>query len=83
MIRPAPVRVSGNIVDDTTRTEPVKERFGLCADCIHAQQITSSKGSTFLLCGLSKTDARFLKYPRLPVLSCSGYQKASSPRDIA
>lgn len=76
MIRPVPVGVPGNIVADTTRTEPIKERFGLCADCIHAQQITSSKGSSFLLCRLSKTDARFPKYPRLPVLSCWGYQKS-------
>ena len=50
-----------------------KNKLGLCADCRHAQQIKSSKGSLFLLCTLSKTDPRFLKYPRLPVLACSGY----------
>jgi hypothetical protein len=78
-----PLRVSGNIVAHTTETERINERLGKCADCIHAQQIASSKASTFLLCGLSKTDARFPKYPRLPVLSCSGYQKASRPPDIS
>jgi len=34
------------------------------------------------MCALSKTDSRFDKYPRLPVLACSGYHekqtKASS-----
>jgi len=59
---------------DATETERTK--LGLCAGCVHAQLIASSKGSTFLLCGLNKTDPRFPKYPRLPVLSCSGYQKA-------
>ena len=46
---------------------------GLCASCIHAQRIDSSKGSTFVLCRLSHTDARFPRYPRLPVLACDGY----------
>lgn len=59
------------------QTNRDKARKGLCADCQFAQQIRSSKGSTFLLCGLSKTDPRFSKYPRLPVLTCSGYQESA------
>jgi hypothetical protein len=50
---------------------------GLCADCFHARQIESDRGSTFILCELSLTDPRFPKYPRLPVLSCPGYLKKS------
>jgi len=46
---------------------------GLCATCIHAETITSSKGSEFVLCRLSYVDTRFTRYPRLPVLVCSGY----------
>jgi hypothetical protein len=57
---------------DTAVTE---ERAGLCADCVHARSVESSRGSLFLLCELSRSDARFAKYPRLPVLSCPGYQK--------
>jgi hypothetical protein len=49
------------------------QAFGLCADCRHARLIASAKGSRFLLCQLSEGDPRFPKYPRLPVLSCSGY----------
>ena len=47
--------------------------LGLCADCLHARFIKSSKGSQFLLCQLSHTDPSFPKYPRLPILACSGY----------
>jgi hypothetical protein len=46
--------------------------LGLCADCIHARRIESEKGSQFLFCRLSQTDPSFPKYPRLPVLTCSG-----------
>jgi hypothetical protein len=48
-------------------------RRGLCADCLHARLIESSKGSQFLLCQLSQSDPSFPKYPRLPVLACAGY----------
>jgi hypothetical protein len=54
-----------------------RDKAGLCADCANAQRIESSRGSAFLLCQLSRTDPRFLKYPRLPVLSCSGYAQSS------
>jgi hypothetical protein len=47
---------------------------GLCSDCLNARRIESPHGSVFLLCYLSVSDARFPKYPRLPVLSCDGYK---------
>jgi hypothetical protein len=50
------------------------DRVGLCATCTHAQVITSAKGSVFHLCRLSQEDPRFARYPRLPVLTCSGYK---------
>ena len=49
---------------------------GLCADCIHAQQVMSARDSQFFLCRLSATDPSFPKYPRLPVLACTGYEAA-------
>jgi hypothetical protein len=51
---------------------------GLCAECLHARQITSGKGSTFWLCGRSAEDPRFPKYPRLPVLRCPGFELSGS-----
>jgi len=52
--------------------------LGLCANCVHARPVESAKGAQFLLCQLSQSDPRFPKYPCLPVLSCSGYQKTPS-----
>ncbi len=46
---------------------------GLCATCKNVRRVTSDRGSRFYLCELSKADALFPKYPRLPVLKCSGY----------
>ena len=46
---------------------------GLCAECMHSRQIDTSKGSRFWLCMLSERDARFPRYPRLPVLRCEGF----------
>ena len=48
---------------------------GLCADCAWGRHIVSAKGSEFWLCGRSEVDTRFPKYPRLPVLQCSGYEE--------
>ena len=49
------------------------DTVGLCRRCAHARIVASARGSTFFLCRLSETDARFPKYPQLPVMKCSGY----------
>jgi hypothetical protein len=46
---------------------------GLCSTCRHSERVRSAKGSLFVLCALSRTNPHFPKYPRLPVVSCSGY----------
>ena len=51
---------------------------GLCGSCMHAQVVTSPRGSTFYLCRLSFTDPRFARYPRLPVVTCTGYEPRTS-----
>lgn len=48
---------------------------GLCATCFHARRIVSGKGSTFWMCKRSSADATFPKYPRLPILTCRGYER--------
>ncbi|MGA3044523.1 MAG: hypothetical protein ABSF54_27435 [Bryobacteraceae bacterium] len=53
---------------------------GLCATCAHVEIVRSDRGSVFYLCKLSASDPRFPKYPRLPVLSCIGYEKTVSER---
>jgi hypothetical protein len=51
---------------------------GLCGTCRHSRRIESSRGSVFVFCELSHSDPNFSKYPRLPVLSCGGYEKKDS-----
>jgi len=48
---------------------------GLCDRCAHARVVRSSRGSRFLLCGLSQSDPRFAKYPPQPRMECSGYKE--------
>ena len=52
-----------------------KIHAGLCEDCVHARRIVAERGSVFLGCELGLTDPKFPKYPRLPVLTCSGYER--------
>lgn len=61
------------------------QKVGLCADCRHARRVESDRGSVFFLCELALTDPRFQKYPRLPVVTCEGYEKAgeSSPPETS
>jgi len=58
---------------------PAESGAGLCSTCMHARRIESSRGSLFFLCQLSASDERFAKYPRLPVLSCSGHSPNTAP----
>jgi hypothetical protein len=51
---------------------------GLCGRCVHRRLVQSRRGSTFLLCGLSRTDPRYPRYPRLPVLLCDGFRDRSA-----
>jgi hypothetical protein len=59
------------------KSSPVKNNAGLCAECRHSREITSDRGSAFLLCELSFRDPHFAKYPALPVLACSGFAPLS------
>jgi len=51
------------------------ETVGLCARCVHAKVIRSSKQTTFYLCLKSVVDSRFARYPTLPVRRCSAYER--------
>ena len=54
-------------------------RAGLCDSCTHQKIVKSGRGSVFSMCLLHRTDDRFPKYPRIPVVTCPGY--ASRQRD--
>jgi hypothetical protein len=46
---------------------------GLCGACVNARILETRRGSTFYRCAVSDVDARFPRYPRLPVLRCSAH----------
>jgi len=52
---------------------------GLCDRCRHQQLVPNTRGSVFSLCRRSRTDPAFPRYPRLPVLSCPGFELSSHP----
>jgi hypothetical protein len=62
--------------------KPPKLNPGLCGNCQHSRRIESDRGSIFFMCKLSFEDSRFVKYPRLPVLACSGYQPGAAEDPI-
>ncbi len=47
---------------------------GLCDTCIHQQMVRNTRGSVFSLCRRSREDPAYPRYPRVPVLSCPGYE---------
>ena len=73
------VRYAGGMASQTNAGE-ARVAAGLCADCVHARRVESERGSVFVMCQLSATDASFPKYPRLPVLSCAGYLRKGDAR---
>ncbi|MBB4664952.1 hypothetical protein [Conexibacter arvalis] len=50
---------------------------GLCARCRHQRVVGNTRGSVFSLCKRSKDDPSFPRYPRLPVVSCRGFEEQS------
>lgn len=59
------------------------DRTGLCGSCAHGRWIANDRGSRFLRCARSDGDARFARFPILPLWRCEGYEAeaAAAPRD--
>ena len=55
---------------------------GLCGHCLHARVILNRRGSVFFLCGRSRTDPGFPRYPRLPVLACPGHEAGHPDKGV-
>jgi hypothetical protein len=65
-------------MSDATSLDRERARAGLCADCAHARQVVSARGSGFYRCARSTADPRYPRYPRLPVVECRGYEPRGS-----
>lgn len=58
-------------------------RVGLCSVCAHMRVVENRRGSSFYLCGRSRLDPSFRRYPGLPVLACRGFERHSDEADVA
>ena len=56
----------------------VPQKTGLCVTCVWVRTIRSDRGSEFLLCRYALQDARYPKYPRLPVLQCAAFAEGAA-----
>ena len=52
-----------------------RPQAGLCDSCAWQRLVPNTRGSVFSLCERSKSDPSFPRYPRLPVESCTGYER--------
>jgi hypothetical protein len=50
---------------------------------MHGRRVPNPRGHVFLLCERSRTDRRYPRYPRLPVLECPGYEPRDASNDDA
>ncbi|HEY8120817.1 MAG TPA: hypothetical protein VII78_05820 [Myxococcota bacterium] len=57
------------------RDDSLERRVGLCAECAHARVQRSARGSEFWRCGRADDEARYRKYPPLPVRECAGHDR--------
>ncbi len=58
---------------------PPGPQAGLCDRCCHQRLVPNTRGSVFSLCERSRTEPAYPRYPRLPVLSCPGFEPAPAP----
>jgi hypothetical protein len=58
-----------------------KPDAGLCDSCRHQRLVRNTRGSVFSLCERSRTDPNYPRYPRLPVVSCKGYERRAEKED--
>lgn len=54
-------------------------RNGLCDGCRHQRLVPNTRGSVFSLCERSREDPAYPRYPRIPVLSCPGFEPRDEP----
>ena len=57
-----------------------RQAAGLCDSCVHQRIVRNTRGSSFSLCERSRTQPEFPRYPRVPVLSCPGFERATEKR---
>jgi propionyl-CoA synthetase len=48
---------------------------GLCEGCSHAKLNQTRRGTAYLRCTRAEWDTALVRYPRLPVAECAGFER--------
>ena len=56
-------------------SDETRQRVGLCSECLHAHGQRGARQQIFWRCSRSEQDPSYLRYPRLPVLECAGFER--------
>jgi hypothetical protein len=51
---------------------------GLCGDCGHAKLNQTRRSTVYLRCTRAEWDSALVRYPRLPVTECAGFERRSA-----
>lgn len=54
---------------------PLGAPAGLCGQCVHARVNQTKRGTAYLRCLRAAWDERMARYPRLPVMTCEGFDQ--------
>lgn len=49
---------------------------GLCGACRHRKLNETGRGTVYLRCRRASWDRRLVRYPRLPVSTCPGFERS-------
>ena len=55
-----------------------EQAIGLCVRCQFGATQESARGSRFWRCRRADSDPAFLRYPRLPVRDCPGFERRAA-----
>lgn len=58
----------------SSEVNPGQVNPGLCAQCVFVRVNRTRRTTTYVRCTRATWDERLVKYPRLPVVSCVGYE---------
>jgi propionyl-CoA synthetase len=56
---------------------------GLCGACRHAVVKGTNRGTAYLRCTRASWDDRLVRYPRLPVTGCAGFEPSGTGEGAA
>lgn len=68
------IRVPGGTLEHMGTAVSSVPGAGLCNTCRHQRVVATTRGSRFSLCERSRSDPAYVRYPRLPVRECPGYE---------